>query len=420
MAFSTSEGSISGGNGSAIKLRGHVDLEREALAHAHLQDGEVGAHQLDLLAHGRDRLAHLRQRVAQVLDQVPGHLVGARRVHLGQRLHARERVVEEVRLHLRLQRRRAWPRSPAGSCGGTRPPCASRRPRVGEARERSTKNLVDHREDEERQQDQDQRRADADAIHVAGHVAADLRRDLGRQRRPRAAPAGAGSARGAPRHPRRRRRQAGAWAATGRSRCRSSACRPCPGRWRCGARFAASAIAATSRSRSAFGAALQRFLERPCARRSSGSRAPSAAASASRCALRTASRVAARRPRAPPRAPRAWRAAPRRRPRAARCGPPRGPASASSSSARRSGSVVRASMPRSTPRPTSMAFSAKVLSTSRLMARDSSAVGAVVAVLEDVVGRDEDGQRRRRWPGRRGAAPTRECGGGRSDTDFMG
>ena len=41
--------------------------------------------------------------MAQVLDQVAEHLVGARRVAAGQVLRAGQRVVEEVRLDLRVQ-----------------------------------------------------------------------------------------------------------------------------------------------------------------------------------------------------------------------------------------------------------------------------------------------------------------------------
>ena len=114
-----------GGNGVASRLSGGTSIsKREALAHAHLQDVEVGAHQLDLLADGGDRFAHLGQRVAQVLDEVAHHRVGLRGVDLGERLHVGERVVEEVRLHLRLQGLQLRLASPAGSCGGTRLPCA--------------------------------------------------------------------------------------------------------------------------------------------------------------------------------------------------------------------------------------------------------------------------------------------------------
>ena len=42
--------------------------------------------------------------MAQVLDQMPEHLVGARRVAAGQQLRAGERVVEEVRFDLRVQK----------------------------------------------------------------------------------------------------------------------------------------------------------------------------------------------------------------------------------------------------------------------------------------------------------------------------
>ena len=48
-------------------------------------------------------VVHLRQRAAQVLNEVAEHLFGTRRIGAGQYLRVGQRVVEEVRFHLRMQ-----------------------------------------------------------------------------------------------------------------------------------------------------------------------------------------------------------------------------------------------------------------------------------------------------------------------------
>jgi hypothetical protein len=120
--------------GCVHQLRGDDDLEGEPLAHAHLQDVQVSAHELDLLADGGDRLAHLGQCVAQVLDEVARHGVGLRRIDLGERLDACERVVEEMRFHLRLQRGQLGLGDLLAHAVVIGFPCASFPPAAGRAR----------------------------------------------------------------------------------------------------------------------------------------------------------------------------------------------------------------------------------------------------------------------------------------------
>ncbi|MNV45665.1 hypothetical protein D3C71_1374700 [compost metagenome] len=81
----------------------HVHLQRQPRAHADLEDFKVGLGALQLHAQGGHRLVHARQRASQVLDQVPEHLVGARRIGAGEHLRIGQRVVQEVRLHLGMQ-----------------------------------------------------------------------------------------------------------------------------------------------------------------------------------------------------------------------------------------------------------------------------------------------------------------------------
>ncbi len=85
------------------EFRRNVDGEREPCSHARAQDGEVRLGQSDLLAERRRARAKLRQRGAQVSDEVPEQAGACRgRVRLGEVLHGRQRVEQEVRLDLRL------------------------------------------------------------------------------------------------------------------------------------------------------------------------------------------------------------------------------------------------------------------------------------------------------------------------------
>ena len=67
-----------------------------------LQDVEVRLGERDLLPERRRLRAQLRQRRAQVGDQVAQHPSRLRRIGLGQVLHRRQRVEQEMRLDLRL------------------------------------------------------------------------------------------------------------------------------------------------------------------------------------------------------------------------------------------------------------------------------------------------------------------------------
>ena len=103
IAFSTSVCSIIVGNGTDLSASGTLICGLQARAHADLHDVEVGAHALEFLAQRGQRILEPRQRMAQVQDQVVDDLLRARRVAAHQVLGAAERVVEEVRLDLRVQ-----------------------------------------------------------------------------------------------------------------------------------------------------------------------------------------------------------------------------------------------------------------------------------------------------------------------------
>src|ERR1700674_4217662 len=73
--------------------------------HSHRHDFQEGAAKIDLLTERRSAsLAHLRHGRAQVADQALLHLGGARRVSLDKLVDARQRIEEEMRLDLGLQR----------------------------------------------------------------------------------------------------------------------------------------------------------------------------------------------------------------------------------------------------------------------------------------------------------------------------
>jgi hypothetical protein len=69
----------------------------------HLDDPQVRLDEVDLVAERVRRLAEPGERRAQVVDERLEHRLGARRVGLHERDDVRERVEQEVRLHLRLE-----------------------------------------------------------------------------------------------------------------------------------------------------------------------------------------------------------------------------------------------------------------------------------------------------------------------------
>jgi hypothetical protein len=173
IAFSTSDGSIIGGERLGKKLGGHINAEVEPRAHPHLQHVQVRGNELDLLPDGRSVFAHLRQRRAQILDQVADHRIGGRRIGFGQRLDIGQRVVKEVWLDLRLQRLQS-------RFGDLAVDVADHRLLLlllGE-RERAPRAadevLGDHQHDEDRDEQQDHRGPDADTPYVARNLRADV------------------------------------------------------------------------------------------------------------------------------------------------------------------------------------------------------------------------------------------------------
>ena len=83
----------------------HVDRGLEAFLHAHRHDLQERAREIDLLAERRPAtLAHLRHRRAQVADEALLHPGRARGIGADQLVDACERVEQEMRLDLRLQR----------------------------------------------------------------------------------------------------------------------------------------------------------------------------------------------------------------------------------------------------------------------------------------------------------------------------
>ena len=81
----------------------YLNLQVQACAHTDFQDVEVGARPFQLRAQGRHGLLRARQRMAQIQNQVAQHFIGAHGVAAREQLRAGQRVVQEVRLDLRMQ-----------------------------------------------------------------------------------------------------------------------------------------------------------------------------------------------------------------------------------------------------------------------------------------------------------------------------
>ena len=105
MAFSTSVCNIIDGNTADFKPSGTLTTgcRRPSIRTCH--DFQKGAAEIDLLTQrGPAAVAHLRHGRAQVADEALLHPGCARRVGLDELVDAGQRIEEEMRLDLRLQR----------------------------------------------------------------------------------------------------------------------------------------------------------------------------------------------------------------------------------------------------------------------------------------------------------------------------
>ena len=104
-AFSASVSTVMARHAGFHQRRGNVDLDAQPLAHADLLDVDIGTRERQFMSE-REVLpaAHLRQRRSHVLGEALQHRPAPLRVDLMQPQDVRERVEEEVRLDLRLQR----------------------------------------------------------------------------------------------------------------------------------------------------------------------------------------------------------------------------------------------------------------------------------------------------------------------------
>src|SRR5437764_670444 len=92
----------SSGSSSAMSAIG-VDVELQAIGHAHAHELEVGAHELELLAERGGGLVQARHRGAKVCDEAVEDVARLGRLRDDELAHVGERVEEEMRLDLRLQ-----------------------------------------------------------------------------------------------------------------------------------------------------------------------------------------------------------------------------------------------------------------------------------------------------------------------------